>query len=185
MGLFFFCSLAVAAGGGGEQGGAHDNGKLTDLLYRGINFTLLVIILVLVIKKAGLKDFFSARRSEIEQKFDDLKTEKYDAEKRYQELEKQLQDFEAKKADIIEQFRAEGRVEKEKIIADAQKRAEQIVAQAGMTVDRELQAAKERLKQEIVDAAAEKAKEIIAKDITDSDQDKLVDEFIEKVEKLH
>ena len=42
-----------------------------------------------------------------------------------------------------------------------------------------------RLMREIVDVAAQKAGDIIIKEIKDSDQDQLVNEFIERVEKLH
>ena len=48
--LLLVCGLAFASGGG-EPGGAHDSGKLLDLLYRAINFALLVIILYMVVKK--------------------------------------------------------------------------------------------------------------------------------------
>ena len=75
--------------------------------------------------------------------------------------------------------------EKEKIVAEAKKRAAQILAQADVTIEREIQAARDRLRQEVVDVAARKAQEIIVKDIKSSDQDHLVDEFIERVEKLH
>jgi F0F1-type ATP synthase membrane subunit b/b' len=42
-----------------------------------------------------------------------------------------------------------------------------------------------RLRQEVVDLAAQKAEEIISKGLTDKDQDNLVNEFIERVGRLH
>jgi F-type H+-transporting ATPase subunit b len=182
--LILLCGLAFASGGG-EHGGAHDSGKTLDLLYRFINFALLVIILVVVVKKAGLGRFFSERIEEIRKKFDDLKAEKDETESRYQELEKKLKEFEVKKQEILEQFKADGAAEKEKIIAEAKERAEQILNQADLTIEREIQAARDRLRQEVVEVAAQKAQEIIEKEIKDDDQDHLVNEFIERVEKLH
>jgi len=41
------------------------------------------------------------------------------------------------------------------------------------------------LRQDVVEMAATRAEEIIAGQIQDSDQDHLVNEFIESVEKLH
>jgi F-type H+-transporting ATPase subunit b len=182
--LVILCGMAFASGGG-EQGGAHDSGKLLDLLYRGICFSLLVIILFVVIRKVGLKEYLSARREEIRKRFNDLKSEREESEKRYLELEKRLKEFEKKKKEMIEQFKAEGVVEKEKIIAEARERAAQILAQADLTIGREIQAARERVMHEVLNAAAQNAQEIISKEIKDSDQDQLVNEFIEKVEKLH
>lgn len=178
--------LGLAAEGE-DNGGGHgqDNKRLWDLGYRFLNFALLVLILFVVIRKTAVKDFFSARREEIRKKFEDLKRERDAAEKRYRELEKELKAFEVKKQEIIAQFEAEGAAESEKIIAEAKARARQILEQTDLTIRREIQAAKDRLRMEMVEVAAQKAKEIIQKEIKDSDQDQLVEEFIERVEKLH
>ena len=184
LGLLLLCGLGFASEGGGH-GGVHDNARLLDLGYRFLNFTLLVIILFVVIRKTAIKDFFSARREEIRKNLDSLKAERGTAESRYQELEKKLKEFETKKKEIIDQFRAEGIEEKERIIADAEERARQILNQADLTIEREIRAAGDRLKQEMVDVAAQKAKVIIAKEIKDSDQDNLVNEFIKSVGKLN
>ncbi len=184
MGMLLVCGLAYASGGG-EQGAAHDSGRTLDLLYRFINFALLVIILVVVLKKVKIGGFFSSRIEEIKKKFDDLNAEKDSSEGRFQELEKKLKEFEVQKQEIIEQFKKDGAAEKERIIAEAKERADQILKQADLTIEREIQGARDRLRQEVVEVAAQKAQEIIEKEIKDDDQDHLVNEFIERVEKLH
>lgn len=176
---------AYAATGGAEHAADHGNARLMDLLYRGINFALLVIILVVVVRKTSLKDFFAQRREDIKRRMEQLQQEKAAAEARYKELEQKLQDFELKKKEIIEQFKAEGLAEKEKIIAQANERSKQIMDQADATIQREIQGAKDRLREEIVSVAAQKAQDLIVKQIKASDQDHLVDEFIERVGKLH
>jgi F-type H+-transporting ATPase subunit b len=171
-----------------EGGSDHEqdrSGDLRDLLYRFINFTLLVIILFIVLKKTGVKDLLSSRSDEIRQRMEDLKKEKEEAESRYQDIEKQLKEFEEKKKDIIDQFRNEGLAEKDRIISEAKERVEQIIEQSELTIQQEIQSAKDRLKRDVVDLAAQKAREIIAKEIDEDDQDKLVDEFIERVGKIH
>jgi len=173
------CGLAFAAEGG------HGGGDVTNLLYRILNFTLMVIILVVVIRKTTIKDFFSNRKEEIRQKLESLKSDKEAAERRYSELEKKLSAFEIQKKEITDQFRADGAAEREKIINEARERAAQILAQASLTIEREIQAARDRLLQEMVEVAAARAEDIIAKQIKDSDQDHLVSEFIERVERLH
>jgi F-type H+-transporting ATPase subunit b len=182
IGLLLLCGLAYASGGG-EQAVAHESGET--LLYRFINFALLVIILVVVVKKVKIGGFFSSRIEEIKKKFDELNAEKDTSEGRLKELEKKLKEFEVQKQEIIEQFKADGAAEKEKIIAEAKERANQILIQADLTIEREIQAARDRLRQEVVEVAARKAQEIIEKQIKDDDQDHLVNEFIERVEKLH
>jgi len=181
--FLFFLGIALAAEGG--HGGAEESGQLADLLYRTINFVLLIVILYFAMRKANAKEFFRGRREGIRKKLEDLRKGKEEAEQRYSELERKLKEFEAKKAEIIEQFKAEGRAEKEKIIAEAKERAEQMIAQAELTVQREIQGAKKRLQTELFDTAAQKAQEIIIREIKEEDQDHLINEFIERVGKLH
>ena len=176
-----FCGLAYASGGGD---GGH-GGDVTDLLYRILNFVLMIIILVVVVRKTPVKEFFSNRKEEIRKKLEDLKKDKEIAESRCNELEKKFKEFELQEKEIIAQFKADGALEKEKIIAEARERATQILAQADLTIEREIQAARNSLRQDVVEMAATRAEEIIAGQIQDSDQEHLVNEFIESVEKLH
>ena len=176
-----FCGLAFASGGeGGEHGGS-----VTDLLYRILNFVLMVIVLVVVIRKTTIKAFFSNRKEEIRQKLESLKKEKETAESRCSELENKLREFEVQKKEILDQFRADGAAEKEKIIKEAEERAAQILAQTDLTIEREIEGARNRLRQDVVEMAAKRAEDIISGQIQDSDQDHLVSEFIERVENLN
>ena len=181
MSLVLVCGICVAS----EGAGGHDGGRVLDLLYRFINFGLLVVILFVVIRKTTIKDFFSARRKEIAETFERLRQDKDEAERRYRELETQLEEFEVRKKEILERFKAEGEAEKARIIEAARQKAAHILDQVDGTIQRELQNAKDRLREEVVTAAALKAEEIIAREMSDGDQDNLVDEFIKRVEKLH
>ncbi|MFH1350426.1 MAG: ATP synthase F0 subunit B [Pseudomonadota bacterium] len=176
---------ASTESGQGEGHGGDRSADLLDLLYRFINFTLLVIILVVVIKKSGLKDSLMGRIEEIRQKLENLKKEKEASQIGYQEIEEKLRKFEAEKEEIIEQFKKEGLAEKERIIAEAKERANQIVAQAELNIQQEIEVAKKRLKREVGELAAQRAQDIISKEITEKDQERLVDEFIERVGKIH
>ena len=180
--MLAFCGIALASGG---EGGHDSGGQVANLMYRLLNFALMVIILVVVLKKVNIGEFFARRKEGIREKLENLQKEKDEAEKRCQILEKKLKEFEVQRKEILEQFKAEGAKEKEKIITEAMERAVQILTQADLTIEREIQGAKDTLRKEMVDLAAGKARDIIAKEMTDRDQDFLVDEFIESVRKLH
>lgn len=180
--------IANSSGSGGHTTEGHSTDRsrdLLDLLYRFINFALLVIILVIVIRKTTIKDIFKNRTEEIRHRLDNLKKEKEEAEARYKGIESQLKDFESRKKEIIDQFIKEGLAEKERIISEAKERVDQIIVQSEMTINHEIQLARNRLKDEVVDLAAKKAKEIISGEFNEKDQDKLIDDFIERMGKLH
>lgn len=174
---------AWAAGGGHETGDR--SGDLWDLLWRIVNFALLVIILTWALKRAGVKKFFTARTEEIRLKLEELKKQKEESMRKYQELERSLREFEQKKKDILAQYAKEGEAEKERIIAEAKDRADQIIEQAEVAIQQEMASAGERLKREVVNLASQRALELIEERMTDKDQDRLVNEFIERLEKLH
>jgi F-type H+-transporting ATPase subunit b len=174
------CSVAMAAGSGADR-----SGDLLDLLYRFINFSLLVIILFIVLRKVPLKEYFSSRIEGIKKELEDLKRQREAAEAKARDLEGKLKAFEGERKQILAQYRADGLAEKERILADARVRAKQIVQQAEVTIQYEMQTAKEKLKQEVVALAARRAEEIIAREMTDKDQDRLVNEFIDKLGKTH
>ena len=172
-------------GGSVEGHGADRSADLRDLLYRFINFTLMVIILVWALKKANIKGLFSKRIEDIRQKLDTLKSDRKEAEEKYQGIEKKLKAFEKERDEILEQYKKEGEAEKEKIVAEANLRVQQIIEQAETTIQLEMQSARDRLKQEVVNLASQKAEEILAREMTDKDQDRLVEDFIERVGKIH
>ena len=173
-------SFAFAAGGGADR-----SGDLLDLLYRFINFALLVIILFFVLRKVPIKEYFSSRIEGIKKELEDLKKQREAAQRKAQELESKLKAFEGERKEILAQYKAEGLAEKERILAEARDRAKQILEQAEMSIQYEMQSAKEKLKQDVVALAAQRAEESIAREMTDKDQDRLVNEFIERLGKTH
>ena len=180
VGSVLLSSMALAAGGAADR-----SGDLLDLLYRFINFALLVIILFVVLKKVPIKEFFSSRIEGIKKELEDLKKQKETAERKARDLESKLNAFAGERGEILAQYRADGLAEKERILAEAKERAKQILGQAEVSIQYEMQTAKEKLKQEVVALAAQRAEEIIAREMTDKDQDRLVNEFIEKLGKTH
>ena len=179
--IVFLASYALAS----EGGGADRRADLLDLLYRWINFALMVIILVVVLRKVPIKEYFSSRIQRIQKELEDLKMQRESAQQKAQDLESRLKAFEGERKEMLEQYRAEGLAEKERILAEARGRAKQILEQAEVSIQYEMQTAKEKLKEEVVALAAQKAEEIIAREMTDKDQDRLVNEFIEKLGNTH
>jgi len=171
--------------GHGEGHSADRSADIKDLGYRFMSFAALVIILIIVFKKAKILDYFSTRSEEIQKKFEDLKRDKDEAERKYKEVEEQLRNFEARKNDIIEQYRLEGMTEKDRIISEAKERVKQIIAQSEITIEQEIESARNQLKQDIIDIASQRAQDILVKEINEKDQENMVVEFVEKVGKVN
>jgi F-type H+-transporting ATPase subunit b len=180
--VFLFCCASVFASGAEEAGPA--KGVLWDLAARVLNFTLLVIVLFVAVRKAGLKSFFTARTEEIRQRLTEMKNGQAEAEEKCRLLEERIQAFESQSQKIAEQYRSEGLAEKERIIAEARQKAQQILDQAQRAAQQEIRTAAERIKAELGLRAVQKTEDLIRKELTDQDQDRLVNEFMERIKKV-
>lgn len=173
---------AEAAHGGGHGGGGLGltPEKLKDLAWRAMNFAALLIILIKFLKKP-IVDGLRGRRQGIREEFDDLESQRSVAENQYQEYASRLNGLDAELKKMVETAVAQGEVEKERIIAEANDAAEQIKRQAEMAVTNAVAEAKVKLKNEVADQAAVMAEEIIKNNLQADDQVTLVEGYLAKV----
>ncbi len=172
--------LYAASGGGGHHVDSLSPEKLWDLLYRVLNFTGLVIILVYFLRKP-VSNALGSRRQAIKEQFEELEAQKADAERKYREYESKLASIDAEVKSIVEAAVQQGEAEKQRIIEDANRAAGDIKRQAEMAVQHELAEAKRRLREDLADQAVAVAEELISKSLQEADQVKLVEDYLEKV----
>jgi F-type H+-transporting ATPase subunit b len=169
-----------AAGGHAAVRNSLSPAKLKDLGLRVMNFIALMIILI----KFGAKPVgaaLSGRRRQVKEDLDALAAKKDEAERSYKEFSAKLASVEKDVDLIVEKAIAQAEIEKVKIIERAEKAAEDIKRQAQMTVANEVIAARRMLKNEIADKAAVMAEALILKNLTEEDQVKIVEDYLDKV----
>jgi len=166
------------------HGDHHDNPlsweKVKDLFWRAVNFVALVIILV----KFGAKPIMSAlsgRQQRIREDLDNLTTRRDESERSYQAFEAKLAGMEKEMELIVARAITQAQMEKERILADAEKAADDIKRQAEAAVLAELEEAKRQLRQEIAEQATAMAEELIAKNLTPADQVAITEQYLERV----
>jgi F-type H+-transporting ATPase subunit b len=164
-------SLAWAAGDG--QAGIPPE-KWWDLLYRTLNFAVLVVILVYFLRKP-IASGLTNRREGIRDQLDALESRKAEAEQMYREAEARLARLDQEVNAIISEAVQQGEAEKARIVAEAERTAADIRKQADMAVAHELAAAKTRLKAEVAEQAVLLAEELIRKNIQPADHGRLVE----------
>lgn len=160
--------------------GALSPAKLKDFGWRVMNFAALLVILIKFVKKP-LADALKGRQQGIAAEFEDLETRRAEAERNYKEYEARLAGIDDELKSMVEKAIAQGQVEKARIIEEANRAAEGIKRQAEMAVQNEIAEAKRRLKTEIAEQAAIMAEAIIKKNLQDTDQNKLVEDYLTKL----
>jgi F-type H+-transporting ATPase subunit b len=184
--MVFFAGAAFSSPQGehatkGEEHAAHaTKGWVATDTYKLMNFLVLAIGLFYLLRKPAASSL-SARISGIKNQLDDLESKKREAEKKLTAYDEKLSRLDKEAEKIVEDYVRQGNEAKARIIKEAEEAAERIKEQARRNIDYELERAKSKLRGEIVEEALLKAEEIIKSKITIEDQDRLVDEYLEKV----
>ena len=177
--LTFFLSAGVAA----ASGDSPENGAeiLKQTIYQGLNLALLLGVLFYFGRKP-ISEFFETRRSGIKSELSEAADLLAEAERRNAELQRRLVDLGSEVEGIREEAGRRAEEEAERILADAQATAERIRRDAQAAVAQELRRAQSALRDEAADLALEIATRKLNDQVGDADRDRLVDEFILRVE---
>ncbi|MEJ2031596.1 MAG: F0F1 ATP synthase subunit B [Deltaproteobacteria bacterium] len=155
--------------------------KLWDFLWRVMNFAVLMVLLVKFLAKP-IGNALSGRRQGIQDQFEDLEARRAEAEQLYKEHEGKLATLDQEVQKIIAAAKAQGELEKERIIGEANRAADDIKRQAEMAVQHEFAEAKRKLREEVAEQASVMAEGIISKNLQGADQAKLIEEYLNTVE---
>ena len=180
VGLLATAAAVYASGGEGHEGGGIPAAKLWDLLYRVLNFAGLVVILIWAAKKP-LVNALNSRRETIRTQLEELDAKRAEAERVYKECEAKLAGLESEAKAILAEALKQGEEEKQKILAEAERSANDMKRQAEMAVAHELAEAKTRLKAEIAEQAVLVAEELIKKNLQPADQQTMIASYLDKV----
>jgi F-type H+-transporting ATPase subunit b len=173
----FVVSGVVLASGGGEAGPV---GWISTDTYRVINFVVLVVVLVYLLRKP-VSQALKGRVTEIKTQLEDLEAQKTKAEKNLAEYKEKLSMLGQETDKLVAEYVKQGNEAKVRILKEAESAAQKLEQQAHRSIEHEFAQAKASLQKEIVENALVKAEEIIQRKITDKDQDRLVDEYLDKV----
>jgi F-type H+-transporting ATPase subunit b len=168
----FAPTVAFAAGDG-------DGGS--DLVVRVINVAILLVVLWIAARKP-IQGFFAGRRDEIVGEVEAAAALRAEAEERYSRFQRQLADLDTELDEIRRSAYDRAQTEKQRILEEAGAAAERIRSDARAAVDQELRRARTELRQEASDLSIELAGDLLRNQVSDSDRDRLIDEFIAEVE---
>jgi F-type H+-transporting ATPase subunit b len=176
-------AVASEAAHGGGHGGL-DPAKIQDFIWRTVNFVVFAAVLIKLLAKPA-KSFFAKRSQEIATTLEDLEAQKAAALAAVQAAEARLAEVAQEREQIIQQYLAEGEVEKAKILDKANMVAERIKEMARLSIQQETKKAAQSLKEEVVDLATSLATDLIKEKATYADQQGLVKEYLKKVVETH
>ena len=168
--------VAQAAGAGKTQA------ELTkEAIWQGFNL-LLIVGVIWYFGRGAISEFFSSRREGIRNELNESADLLRQAETRNSELQRKLVDLESEVANIKTTATERAREEAARILSDAEATASRIRTDAQAAIKQELSRAQAKLRDEAADLALQMASTKLIDNVGDADRDRLVDEFITRVE---
>lgn len=152
--------------------------NLTEIIFAFINFLLLVFILWKLLYKPAIA-MFEKRRATIQASLDEAEEARKLAEQQKSDYDKKMGIAYNEAQTIIEAARSKAAVEAEDIIKEAQLQADEIKAQAARDIERDKAVALKELQVQIADFASMAAARILEREVSNSDNDAIVNRIIE------
>jgi len=181
MPIVLTSAVAYASGGGGEE---DTTAMMKDFGWRILNFAILVGFLYWATAKK-IKEFFSERRQNIKAIIEEKIVEKEETAKKFREYSAKLDKATDEINNIIEMIKAQGAIEKEKIIEDAKRASEKVKEDTQARMAQEFKAARNQLRAEAAQLSVEMAEELLKKNIKPEHHEYMVKDYLDKVVKKH
>ena len=163
-------------------------GDVTDFL--SINLTTIIatwlnlLILTLVLKHFWfdkINKVLETRKNEVEDTYKRADEAEENARKLEAEYDERLSGAKEESAQIIQAATRKAQQRSDEIIMEAKQEAKGIAEQARSEIEREKKIAVNKIKDDIADIAFSAAQAVIEKDLTSSDNEKLIEQFIDNV----
>jgi F-type H+-transporting ATPase subunit b len=181
--VLLLAGVAAASEAAGDHGGISP-AKMQDIIWRTVNFVVFAAILIKLVAKPA-KNFFAQRSQDVATTLEEMAAKQAEFEAAVAAAEARLAAVAKERQGVIQQFIAEGEMEKAKILEKANQVAARIKEMASFTIEQETKKAAQSLKEEVVGLATQMATDMIKEKATYADQQGLVEEYLKKVVKTH
>ncbi len=143
-----------------------------------------LLILFLMFKKflyKPVKNVMAKRQSEIDERYSAADSAEQEAKNNKALWEEKLSSAKAESDSIISNATENARYREEKIISEANEKAEGIMRRAKLEAELEMKKAADGIKREIVEVSGALTEKMIGREINTDDHRSLIDSFIEKI----
>jgi len=181
--LFAFYTLLLASAAGASEAAEGAGEAMTfmgDWLPRIVNFAIIAGVVVYFMRKPA-QDFFKNRSAEIAKALQESKEARERAVAALVEMERKIKDLEAETARMVADAQSRSEKDKQALIDEGRKVAQDVQAQVKQGIDIELQKARTTLAAEASLLSLDLAEGKIKEKIGGKDHERIVKEYISNV----
>jgi F-type H+-transporting ATPase subunit b len=161
-------------------GDSHGEPRWSDFGWRVLNFVIFVGILWYFVGGLAVR-YFRGRRQGIRETLDNLEDRRRSASEHLAIVEKRIASLNQEREAILQESRQQAQALKDGIIADAERQAAQIIAQAKSVAESEGRAVLAEVRGVIADEIVAAAEKILSARLDEAAHEKLIDNSLNKV----
>ena len=172
--------FGVAQAWASAAGADHHAPSINQIWFPLANFLIFAFIIV----RYGLppvRNFLRSRHDEVVATLEETTAKKHQVEAIVQDYKNRLAHLEQEVASIQASLRAEGEREKTKLLSETQSLAAKIKEDARFLADQEVKMARQKIREEIATQAESSARELVQRQLSPRDQDRLVEDFVRAI----
>jgi F-type H+-transporting ATPase subunit b len=174
--LAFFL-LLMSAGAALAAEGSGGWRPTYDLVMRWVNFALLAFVIV-KFSREPLKDFLQGRKQALSIQIKQMEEQHKEAAEQTKQVTRQLEESGAQLAEMKERIINLGVSSKERIIEDARQQGRNMLLESQRKVEGQILRARQKFRNELVDAAIDRVLEKLPQTISDDDRERMVKSFM-------
>lgn len=144
--------------------------------------TVLLYFILFKLLGPGIKEALKKRKQDIMRGMDDAAKMKKEAAASLKQYEDKLKHLDKEIDRVRREMREAAHAERDQILREAKERRERMEREAKVLIEQELKAAREELMRETVRAAVTTAGELLVKQLSSSDQQRIADEYLASLE---
>jgi F-type H+-transporting ATPase subunit b len=150
-------------------------------LWQLANLILFLGLLVYFVARP-LAQAFRKRQEEVRQRLQNAEQLRREAVRLETDIRERLSKLDLELEEIRARGIAEGEAERAALLEKAEREGERVLREATEEIDRRLNLARDNLKKTAADLVASSAREIVARQITDEDRQRLLEESLKRLE---
>jgi F-type H+-transporting ATPase subunit b len=149
-----------------------------DLVMMWVNF-LILVFLALKFGKAPVMEFLKGRKLEISEEINQIEEDKNKITNKAKQALKKLDESDIHLAKLKEKILEQGEKKKHLIIKDAEQQCRFMLETAQGKIENHIRQAETQFRAELIDDATKRALEILPRQITPEDNQKMLNEYLE------
>jgi F-type H+-transporting ATPase subunit b len=154
--------------------------SISELIFPFINFAIYVFLIVKFVLPP-VRDYLRSRRQEVVKLVEGATEDKQRIQAIVQDYTGRLARVDQEIKQLLAGYREEAEREKAKLLQDAERGAEKIQEDAEFLAEQEIKVARQKIREELAATAVSTARDLIRKNFSAADQNRMVSEFIANV----